>query len=111
MFPWTVFLDLRNYLKRLCINSVPKLLLEKIAEREGQISSLYLSGNTGNIYVLQSFLENITVLERGQFLPPVCIYICSIGGKIKKLKNQPIAWEVLMPVTTPLELEVIKQFE
>lgn len=67
---------------------MPKFLLGKTAEREGQISSLRSSSNTGNIYVLQPFLENITVLERGQFLPVVYIYLCSRGAEIKNfLKN------------------------
>lgn len=72
----------------LCVNSVPKFLLGKTAEREDQISSLHSSSNTGNIYVMQPFLETITVLERGQFLPAVYIYLCSRGGKIKNLKKK-----------------------
>lgn len=37
----------------LSVDSVPMFLLGKIVEWERQISSLYSSSNTGNIYVLQ----------------------------------------------------------
>jgi len=88
----------------LHVNSVPKFLLGKTAEREGQMSFSYSSSNTGNIYVMQPFLENIAVLERGQFLPAICIYLSSSSGKIKNLK-EPTAW---LQVKVFLQIECLE---
>lgn len=52
-----------------------------------RISSLNSSSNTGTVYVLKLLLENITLLERQQFLPSVYICLSSRGGKIKNLKE------------------------
>lgn len=56
---------------------MPRILGGKL-----QISSLNSSSNTGIMYVMKLFLENITLLERQQFLPAAYICLCSnsLGG-------------------------------
>lgn len=54
------------------------------------------------------FLEHITVLERGQFLSAVCVYLLSKDGKIRIFKKQPTAWEALVSANTRLKVEVLQ---